>query len=67
METGLAADDGGFEVLAGGERIGSRRLSGPGDAALLTELGRRYVRAVPHVPCRYSPRGDREPEVSFSS
>ncbi len=48
MVTGLVIDgDGaGFEVLAGGERIGSRRSIKPEDVELLTGLGGRYVRAV---------------------
>ena len=44
--TGLVVDGAGFEVLAGEERIGSRRALGPADAALLTGLADRYVRAV---------------------
>ena len=43
---GLVIDGAGFEVLAGAERIGSRRTVGPADAALLTGLADRYVRAV---------------------
>ena len=48
MVTGLAPhiDDAGFEVLAGDERIGSRRPIGPADVELLTGLAGRYVRAV---------------------
>jgi hypothetical protein len=44
--TGLVADDAGFEVLVGDDRIGSRRLVEPADVALLTGLASRYVRAV---------------------
>jgi hypothetical protein len=44
--TGLVVDGAGFEVLAGDERIGSRRPLGPGDAGLLAGLAGRYVRAV---------------------
>jgi tetratricopeptide (TPR) repeat protein len=44
--TGLVVDSGGFEVLAGGERVGPRRLVGPGDVDLLKGLASRYVRAV---------------------
>src|ERR1035441_6491341 len=44
--TGLVVDSTGFEVLAGGERIGPRRLLGLGDVGLLTGLAARYVRAV---------------------
>ena len=44
--TGLVVDGTGFEVLAGDERIGPRRTLEPGDAALLTGLAGRYVRAV---------------------
>ena len=46
MVVGLVVDGTGFEVLAGDERIGPRRVIGPGDAALLTGLAGRYVRAV---------------------
>ena len=46
MVTGLVVDGTGFEVLAGDERIGLRRVIGPADAALLTGLAGRYVRAV---------------------
>ncbi|MGA2826055.1 MAG: CHAT domain-containing protein [Streptosporangiaceae bacterium] len=46
MVTGLVVDGAGFEVLAGAERIGSRRALAPADAALLTGLADRYVRAV---------------------
>jgi hypothetical protein len=44
--TGLVVDAAGFEVLAGDERIGSRRPIGPADVELLTGLAGRYVRAV---------------------
>src|SRR5579862_1611154 len=44
--TGLVVDSGGFEVLADGERVGSRRLVAPGDVELLKGLAGRYVRAV---------------------
>jgi hypothetical protein len=44
--TGLVVDGTGFEVLAGSERIGPRRLISPADAGLLTGLAARYVRAV---------------------
>jgi tetratricopeptide (TPR) repeat protein len=44
--TGLAVDDAGFEVLASGERVGSRRSVGPADAEFLTGLAGRYVRGV---------------------
>ena len=44
--TGLVVDGTGFEVLAGDERIGPRRVIGPADVALLTGLAGRYVRAV---------------------
>ena len=46
MVTGLAVDDDGFEVLAGDERVGSRRAVGPGDAEFLGGLAARYARAV---------------------
>ena len=46
MVTGLVVDGTGFEVLAGDERIGPRRVIGPADVALLTGLAGRYVRAV---------------------
>ena len=46
MVTGLVVDDAGFEVLAGGERVGSRRPVGPADVELLTGLAGRYGRAV---------------------
>ena len=46
MVTGLVVDGAGFEVLAGDERIGSRRSIGPADVELLTGLAGRYVRAV---------------------
>ena len=43
---GLVVDGTGFEVLAGDERIGSRRPLRPGDVELLAGLASRYVRAV---------------------
>jgi hypothetical protein len=46
MVTGLVVDDAGFEVLAGDERIGSRRVIERADADLLNGLAGRYVRAV---------------------
>jgi hypothetical protein len=46
MATGLVIDAAGFEVLAGAERVGSRRAIGPGDVEFLTGLAARYVRAV---------------------
>jgi hypothetical protein len=42
--TGIVADDTGFEVLAGDERVGSRRSVGPADAEFLTGLTSRYAR-----------------------
>ncbi len=36
---GLIADGAGFEVLAGNERVGSRRVIGPADVELLTGSG----------------------------
>jgi tetratricopeptide (TPR) repeat protein len=44
--TGLVVDGTGFEVLAGGERIGSRRALGPADVEWLEGLAAKYVRAV---------------------
>jgi len=44
--TGLVVDDAGFELVAGDERVGSRRLLSAGDVALLTVLADRYVRSV---------------------
>jgi hypothetical protein len=44
--SGLVVDGTGIEVVAGGERIGPRRLAGPDDVALLTGLAARYVQAV---------------------
>ena len=46
MVTGLAVDDTGFEVLAGGERVASRRTIGPGDVEFLGGLASSYTRAV---------------------
>jgi len=44
--TGLVVDGTGFEVLAGDERIGSRRPISSADVELLTGLAGRYVPAV---------------------
>jgi tetratricopeptide (TPR) repeat protein len=44
--TGIVADTAGFEVLAGGERVGSRRRLGPDDAGFLAGLAARYGAAV---------------------
>jgi tetratricopeptide (TPR) repeat protein len=44
--TGLVVDAASFEVLAGDERIGSRRPIRPTDVEFLTGLAARYVRAV---------------------
>ena len=44
--TGLVVDDAGFELLAGEQRIGPRRVFLDGDVELLTGLAGRYVRAV---------------------
>jgi tetratricopeptide (TPR) repeat protein len=46
MVTGLVVDGTGFEVLAGGERIGPRRTLEAPDVGLLTGLAGRYVRVV---------------------
>jgi hypothetical protein len=46
MVTGLVIDAAGFEVLAGDERVGSRRAIGPADVEFLTGLAARYVKAV---------------------
>ncbi|HEX2744976.1 MAG TPA: hypothetical protein VHN16_11305, partial [Streptosporangiaceae bacterium] len=46
MATGLVIDGTGFEVLAGEERVGSRRAIGPDDVEFLTGLADRYLRAV---------------------
>ena len=46
MGTGLVVDGTGFEVLAGDERVGPRRLIEPADVEFLTGLAARYVRAV---------------------
>ena len=46
MATGLVIDATGFEVLAGEERVGSRRAIGPEDVEFLTGLAARYVRSV---------------------
>jgi tetratricopeptide (TPR) repeat protein len=44
--TGLVLDGTGFELLAGDERLGSRRAIGPADVEFLTGLAGRYARAV---------------------
>ncbi len=44
--TGLVVDDGGFELLAGGARMGPRRLVSSADVEFLTDLAVRYARAV---------------------
>jgi tetratricopeptide (TPR) repeat protein len=44
--TGLILDGAGFELLAAGERIGSRRPIGPADLEFLAGLAARYARAV---------------------
>jgi len=44
--TGLVVDDAGFELLAGDQRIGPRRVFRDGDVELLSGLAGRYVRAV---------------------
>ena len=46
MVTGVVVDETGFEVLAGGVRVGSRRLIGEGDAGFLAGLAARYAQAV---------------------
>src|SRR5690349_4405166 len=46
MATGLVIDAAGFEVLAGEDRVGSRRAIGPADVEFLTGLSARYARAV---------------------
>ena len=46
MATGLVIDAAGFEVLAGEERVGSRRAIGPDDVEFLTGLADRYLLAV---------------------
>ena len=46
MVTGLVLDGAGFEMLANGERIGSRRPVGSADVEFLAGLAGRYVRAV---------------------
>ena len=46
MATGLVIDATGFEVLAGEDRVGSRRAIEPADVEFLTGLSARYVRAV---------------------
>jgi hypothetical protein len=43
---GLRVDGMGFELLAGGVRVGSRRVLSATDVELLTSLGDRYVRVV---------------------
>ncbi|MEV4513856.1 CHAT domain-containing protein [Dactylosporangium sp. NPDC049525] len=44
--TGLVLDASGFEVLAGGDRVGARRRIAASDVALLHALTVRYVQAV---------------------
>ncbi|MGW5054553.1 CHAT domain-containing protein [Actinokineospora sp. NPDC004072] len=44
--TGLVVDGSGFELVVGGERVGSRRVLGSTDVAFLEGLAARYVRAV---------------------
>ena len=46
MVTGLVVDAAGFEVLAGGERAGSRRRVERADVDLLAGLAGRYAQAV---------------------
>ncbi|WP_344518110.1 tetratricopeptide repeat protein, partial [Paractinoplanes durhamensis] len=46
MVTGIVVDGSGLEVLAGGERVGSRRVLSEEDETLLADLGSQYVRAV---------------------
>ncbi|MEV0193552.1 CHAT domain-containing protein [Kitasatospora purpeofusca] len=46
MITGLVVEDGGFELVVGGEGLGSRRLLRDGDADWLTGMAGRYVDAV---------------------
>ena len=46
MVTGLVVDGTGFELLAGDERLGSRRAVGSADVEFLAGLAGRYVRAV---------------------
>ena len=60
MVTGLVVDGTGFEVLAGDERIGSRRPISPADVELLTGLAGRYVRAQQANDDASAPRGQHE-------
>ncbi|MBL7262191.1 CHAT domain-containing protein, partial [Paractinoplanes lichenicola] len=46
MFTGLVLDGTGFEVVAGADRIGPRRLVSAQDQALLTEINSKYVRGI---------------------
>ncbi|MFC4066309.1 CHAT domain-containing protein, partial [Actinoplanes subglobosus] len=46
MVTGLVLDGSSFEIVAGPDRIGSRRRVSAQDQALLAGIGTRYVRAV---------------------
>ena len=44
--TGLVVDGAGFELLAGEERFGRRRVLEATDVGLLEDLASRYARAV---------------------
>ncbi|MFD7417709.1 CHAT domain-containing protein, partial [Kitasatospora purpeofusca] len=46
MITGLVMEDGGFELVVGGEGLGPRRLLRDSDVAWLTAVAGRYVDAV---------------------
>ncbi|MFC8721413.1 tetratricopeptide repeat protein, partial [Kitasatospora sp. NPDC057198] len=46
MITGLVLEDGGFELVVGGEGLGTRRPLQDSDVAWLTALASRYVDAV---------------------
>ena len=50
--TGLVVDETGFELLAGDQRIGSRRVFRDGDVELLTGLAARYVGRCGRVSTR---------------